>query len=377
MNRRVALYILLALTVLMLADGKYGLLNTMAPYKHLITVEEIEGAGMDPGTPSAERSGLLNERLVPGEVLKITNDFGNIDISGRPETEEVQLDYQIYVYAASEGIGEAYLDELELRAVRSGEGLDVSLVEPAQRPEEVHQVRVDISGSMPNGTRIELNNRMGKVRVQNVSGPSVINNAFNDTTIKEIHGNLYVDAAYTNLDITGVRGDLVVKGNYGSSSLRNIDGSVSVKSDFRLTSLSDINGNIEAEASFGGINANEVVGNFKAHGSYTVIGARNVTGNAMANTEYGTVHFQGVERDIAVGARRSNITIVLDQTPDHRIFLENENGNLSLKGTLAKLQPQTGTAGKKTLNAVVGAGTHNIHVSNVQGNISIDHPPHP
>ena len=377
MNRRVALYILLALTVLMLVDGKYGLFNTMAPYKYLVRIEEIEGAGLDPGTPSAEKGGLIEARLAPGEVLKITNSLGNVDVNGKPETQEAQINYRIYVYAASEAIGEAYLHELDVRATRSEEGLDVRLVEPGQRPEGVHEVRVDMFGSMPSEARLELNNKMGKVRVQNVSGPSVINNAYNDTTIKEIHGDLYVDAAYTNLDVTGVRGDLVANGNYGSSSLRNIYGCVSVKSDFRTTTLSDINGDIEAKASFGGVKANEVAGNFQARGSYTVIGARNVTGNAMAKTEYGTVHFQGVGGDIQVNAQRSGITIVIDQTPDHRIFLENQNGNVSLKGTLAKLQPEAGVAGKKTVDAVVGAGTHSIYVSNVQGSISISHPPHP
>ena len=377
MNRRTALYILLALTVLMLVDGKYGLLNTLTPYKHLVRVEETEGAGIDPGTPSAEKSGPLEGMLGPGEVLKISNSFGHVDVNGTPGARGVQLSYSIYIYADSEAVAEAYLNKLDISAVRSAEGVDVRLAEPVERPEGVHQVRLDISGSIPSEARVEINNKMGRVRVQGVSGPSVVNNAFNDTTIKDIHGNLQVDAAYTNLDITGIQGELMVKGNYGSSSLRNIDGNVLVKSDFRLTSLSDVRGDIEAEASFGGIKAKEIAGDFKANGAYTVIGAKNITGSAVAVTEYGTVHFQGIGADMTVDARRSDVTIILDQAPDHRIALETQNGNLTLQGTLSNLQPKTGEAGKKMVSAVIGAGTHSIEVRNVQGNISISHPPHP
>ena len=377
MNRRVAVYILVALTVLMLVDGKYGLFDTTAPYRHLVRIEEAKGAGLDPGTPSAEKSGLLEEMLGPGQVLRLNNALGHINVTGTPGAERAQLNYNIYVYAANEAVGEAYLDRLDIRVVQSETGLDVRLVEPAKRPEEVHQVRLDVSASIPSEARVEIYNNMGTVRVENVSGPSIINNAFGDTTIKEVGGKLNVDAAYTNLDVTRVRGDLVVKGSYGSSSLRNIDGNVTVESDFRTTSLTDVKGDIEAEISFGGIAANEIDGDIKTKGAYTIIGARNVTGSAIAHTEYGTVRFQGIGKDMIVDARRSDVTIILDQVPDHRISLETENGSLALQGTLSKLQPQTGEAGKKMVNAVVGAGTHSIEVRNVQGSISISHPPHP
>lgn len=377
MNRRTALYILLALTVLVFVDGKYGLFDTMAPYKHFVRIEEAEGAGFDSGTPSAEKSGLLEEELGPGQVLGISNDFGHISVNGIPGAKMAQLDYSIYVYANDEAAGEAYLDTLDIRVVQSEEGVDVRLVEPANRPEEIRRVRLDISGSIPSKARVKIYSSMGKVRVENVSGPSIVNNAFSDTTIREVDGNLSVDAAYTNLDVTGIRGDLVVKGSYGSSSLRNVDGNVLVTSDFGKTSLIDVSGDIEAATSFGGIEAKGVDGDFKASGSYTVIEGKNINGNAVANTEYGTVRFQGVDGDMTVDARRSDVTIVLDQASDHRIYLETQNGNLTLQGTLSKLQPQTDTAGRKTVTTVLGAGTHSINVRNVQGNISLKHSPHP
>ncbi len=366
MKRRMALYILLALTVLLLADGKYGLSNSLAPYRHLVTFEGIEGEGL-------EESGNLRGVLGPGEVLKIRNSFGHVDILGTPETTEAQLDYSIYVYATSESQGAAYLDELRVTAVRTPDGLDVCLVEPGERPKDIRQVRVDISGSIPSGARVEVSNN-GRAHIRGVSGPSVVNNAFSDTTIEDIQGDLHVDAAFTDLLVTGIRGELMVEGDYGASSISNIDGNVLVKSDYRLTSLSSVSGDVEADSSYGGIKVNQVDGSFKARGSFSVIGGNHIAGSAVVNTEYGTVHLEAVRRDMIVDARRSNVTIVLDQVPNHRIYLETENGDLTLGGSLSDLQPISGEAGKKMVSTVVGAGTHSIEVRNTQGSIEISQP---
>ena len=377
MNRRMAVYVLLALTVLMIVDGRYELFNTSVLYRYLIRVEETEGAGLDPGTPTAERSGLVDKTLGPGEVLEVSNAFGNIYVDGASHGREARLTYTIYVYASSETEAEAYLSELDVEVVQSADGLRVSVVAPKERPAEIRQVRVDISGSIPSDARVDISNAMGRVRVQGVSGPSRVSNAFNDTNIKNIHGNLHIDAAYTNLDVNDVQGDVAVRGNYGSSSLRDIRGDIFIKSDFRTTSVMDVIGDIEAETSFGGVEVKEIEGDLKARGSYIVIGAKNLTGSVLAASEYGTVRLQGIGGDTVVDAKRSDVSIVIDGPLDHRISLETHNGTLALRGTLSSLQLTAAEDGKKALSEVVGAGTHSIDVKNVQGNISVTHPPHP
>ena len=369
MNRRIALYILIGLTILALADSRYGWLGTLTPYEDLIRVEGFEWTGIPSGMPSVESSGSLEGDLAGGDVLKVSNQLGDIKLEGLLDTTVYSLDYTIYIYAEDKAVALEYLPKLGVKATSAKDGIEVSLVAAEGRPRGVYQVRLDISGTIPSDARVEIHNGMGEVQVMNIKGPSLVENRYKNTSVKHVDGNLDVHAPYSTLSVSDVFGDLDVGGSYGQSSIRGISGNVIVESNFRQTDVESVGGSVSVGTKYGNVVAADIGGDFTAEGSFATVAGQTIGGDAKATTKYGAILLEDVGGDVTIDAKYSNVNLTLG-TLDHHLTLEVQNGDLVLRGALATYKPTVSNT-RKTFDEIIGGGTSSVRAKNVGGNIAV------
>ncbi|NLK08978.1 MAG: hypothetical protein GX316_09835 [Firmicutes bacterium] len=368
MNRRIALYVLIALTVLGFTDVKYGWSDMFAAPQQPFQVEGFDRAAIPPRDPAAIHTGSLQADLAPGEMVKIRNSIGNINITGA-DTNEVDLSYTIRVYANDQALAEEYLSGLKLDAVSSEGGLEIDLIKPGSRPKMISRVEIDIQGSLPNTAKVDLDNSMGDVHLADIAGPSHIKNQYGDASIKGVKGNLTVHAPFGGIEIEDVNGTLVSSGNYGSTDVKNIIGDVSIDSDFCAIHAKEITGSLSVKSSYSEATVENIDGNLTSETRFSTFTGRDIIGEVKTYSTYGRIHLEYISGDMVVDTKHSDVDVILGAF-DHNLSLEANQGGIILKGELAGLKPVT-SGETRTLEQVLGRGTHNVQITTVLGSISV------
>src|SRR5690606_374692 len=104
--------------------------------------------------PRVEVSGAVEAAIAPGEVLTLISSRGNVQIAGS-DREGLEARYTITVFADEEATAARYAEELQVRAVRRRDGVQLELVQPAETPAGVRGVAVGYQIAVPQSVRVQ------------------------------------------------------------------------------------------------------------------------------------------------------------------------------------------------------------------------------
>ncbi len=255
MNRKkwVAL-ILIALYVLMFFDLKINNVDIMANFfKQFETesIRELSNLHLDDNNlqfinrqdyPSVEKNNKLELNTHDLQKLKLNNSYGSITVQGS-NSDQLEINYEIIVYANSEASAAEYLKEIEINPLRGNGDLLIETVKPKTR-NDIRAVEINYQIIAPKWLALDLQNKYGKLSLHNLAaminaenkyGLSELNNIaapinftgkYGDLTISNIQGDLNFTTDYIVLNISDVTGLITGEANYGDLTFKNIQNSI-------------------------------------------------------------------------------------------------------------------------------------------------------
>lgn len=188
----------------------------------------------------------------------------------------------------------------------------------------------DIEGSA------ELNNRFGSLSSDNNKGDLRVNNEHGGVTITDVGGNLIAATKFGAVEVNRVGGDVRLRNSHGDIFVEDVDGiadletsfgslncsivrkRVSVRNAHGMVNVRSIRDNATVVTSFAHAKVRNIAGDVSVENQHGVIEIENIAGGATAHTSFQPVNIRKVAGDVMVISEHGNINAI-DILPQSKV----------------------------------------------------------
>lgn len=347
--RKLFLLGLVLVTALALVDAYAGSPTAGWGWDSFISLERPQ---VMTGGPRAEVSGVVEAPMATGDLLSIANARGNVQVTGRAR-EGLEAHYTITVFAEDEATAARYAGELEVVAVRTGERLQLELVQPDERPPGLQGVSVDYQIAVPEAVRVQLENGFGQVEVAGVAGPSTVENGYGETVLRNVAGDWTLGIRFADFRAEQVHGPLDLSSTYGRGLIQNVAGPVS------------------GSLAYGSLTVQEAA-SVDLKTSYSQLELDRIGGPIQLSLAFGWAEIEGLRHELRAKGAYSDLALAVDPAASgFRLNLESRGGEIRNRMVALQGQAAVRSGGTSHLEAVVGDGAHLVQVSVQNGHVTL------
>jgi DUF4097 and DUF4098 domain-containing protein YvlB len=368
-GRNVILALLIIIVGLAITASKRG---TFGRGAHTIRdmvdmVDAAAGSLIDGNWREVERF----SRQEPAEGVKsivVENRNGDVTIAGDTQ-DYVQVDAIRFGRGTDEEETTRNAQSAKLEVTRNGDAINVT-VSGQQRFWMV--ARLNLTVSVPRGTRVDVKSASGDVEVRDITGSADVTTASGDVTIDRA-GAATGNTASGDIKMTEVRGAEVNTAS-GDVKLQGIRGAVRGRLISGDAILEHVDGEVRLSAISGDISARAVDGSFSAT---TVSGSINLRDYTGADT-----NLKSTSGDVQVSLSTrltgtfeaatvsGEITIAIPRDSDCEVDLASTSGDIE-----TDLQMRNVSQSRRHLSGVVGAGRGRLKLRSVSGSLDVNETP--
>lgn len=281
------------------------------------------------GKERAEATLELSHDAAEINAFSVRTDWGDLRVTGGDE-ETVRVVAKQSAWADSEEGAEAVLEKVAISLTADADGrLELQADVP---PENRSRVGIDYEISVPKRLVVHAHTRSGDVWIEGVAGTQQV------TTLS---GDVSVADASADVTVSSKSGDVIVGTVEGSLTVSSMSG------DIGITGLS---GELNATTKSGDLRADEVAGTARL---------RTLSGDVAASIARvgGPIHASAVSGDVGIS---------FPADADLRLRASSTTGDVR-----CRLPIRVQTHGERSVEGTLGAGTHEVQISSISGDIDI------
>lgn len=237
---------------------------------------------------------------------------------------------------------------------------------------------------------LELENRNGSVEVENVTESATITNSYSSVTVKNIGAALELRNRNGSVEVTTVKGDAAITNSYASTTAKDIGGALEITNRNGAVDVSGVTGNAKVSNSYAPINIENIQGELRITGrnnsvevehveggvdsesSYQNVSIRDVRGAITVKTRNGDVLLGFVkppQKDVRVSAQYSDVTIELPSGASFNIDARTQHGSIDSEFDGAS----TNTSNReRSIRGRIGTGGPEINIETRNGDIRLE-----
>ena len=198
-------------------------------------------------------------------AIDIVNMFGNVDIRAA-DSDTVVLDVRKTVRASSREEADRLSSDFTFRIVNDGSTVRIaSSQDPApttsRRPAGRQRFKSSLTVYVPKASSVKLDNRNGRVTVQDLAGNQNVTNRYGEVEVQRIEGDVEISNSFGSTTVRDAAGAINVKARYGEARIElqsppKKDISLSMEfGDMRLGVPSNSSFSLEARTAFGNVHS--------------------------------------------------------------------------------------------------------------------------
>ncbi len=156
-------------------------------------------------------------------TMDIVNMFGTVDV--RPsETDGVVLDVKKTVRASSKEEADRLSSEFTFTITNDGSTVRIaSSQDPTgsgrRRITGRQRFKSSLTVHVPKGSPLKLDNRNGRVSIQDLAGSQSVNNRYGEVEVQRVDGDIEITNSFGEVRVRDVTGAITVKGRFGDVRL--------------------------------------------------------------------------------------------------------------------------------------------------------------
>jgi len=290
------------------------------------------------------------EAAAPGSEIEIVNLFGDVEV--RPsESDRIKVDVKKTVRAANREEADRLERDFTFSIVKEGQKYRIvsNRDESGFRGARRQRYKSSLTIQVPKRSMLRVDNRNGRVQVEDLTGDQNILNRYGDVEVRNITGKLQLENRNGNVTVENVTVSAIIGNRYANTTVKNIGGDLKVDTRNGSVDLSDIKGNATVDNSYAPINVKNVDGGLIISGHNNAIDVEHVEGDVRASSSYVNVTVRdprsGVQisgrngdiflsfetapkKDVSIDARYSNVTVELPSSAAFRIDARTEYGDV-------------------------------------------------
>src|SRR5882762_594395 len=286
-----------------------------------------------------------------GSRIEIVNLYGNVDVHPS-ESDRIILDVTKTIRAAQKADADRYSSDFTFSIRNEGSRYRIvsSRDEGLQGTRRARQYyKSSLTIQVPKRSAVQVDNRNGKVTIENLAGMQNITNRYGDIEVRSIMGGVEVENRNGSVYVSEVRGNATISNAYGPITAENVSG------DLRINGR---NNSIEVR---------HVAGSVTADASYQNVTIRDASGPITVRNRNGDVVLEFVkppDKDVSIVTQYSNVRLELPPSASFNIDAHTEHGSVSsdFEG------PETRSSNRdRSLKGRVGSGGPNFNIETRNG----------
>ena len=276
------------------------------------------------------------EEAVPsGSTIQIINLYGNVEV--RPsESDRVVLDVNKTVRAANREEADRLSGDFTFQI--KNEGTTYKVVSNRDDFSGTGNVRGErqrfkssLTIQVPKESALIIDNRNGRVVVQDLRGQQTIANRYGEVDIRGITGEVRIENRNGSVSIQDVTESVTVNNSYAPTTAKSIGGNLEIHNRNGAVDVSDVKGNATISNSYAPISIEKVQGEVTVTGRNNGLDIDDVQGDLKAESSYQNVSIRDARGSVSLNSRNGDLSLTFERPPEKDITISNRYGNVRLE----------------------------------------------
>ena len=184
---------------------------------------------------------------------------------------------------------------------------------------------------VPKNTALRLDNRNGRIVVQDLTGDQNVNNRYGDVEIRNITGKVELENRNGGVTVEDVTGSVGINNRYSNTTVKNVGGDLRIDTRNGSVDVSRVKGNATIDNSYAPINVEEVQGSLTITGRNNSVDVQHIEGDIRADSSYQNVTINDPRGAVTVTSRNGDLVLTFDRVPTKDVSIDARFANVTLE----------------------------------------------
>jgi len=275
---------------------------------------------------------LEQTEVKPGVEIEISNLFGTVEV--RPaETDRIVVDVTKTVRASDKNEADRIEQEFtfsireedskyRVRSNRDEAGFHAG---PRQRFKSSLIVQV------PKRSAVHLENRNGRVLIQDLTGDQGVINRYGDVEIRNITGKVEIENRNGSVTVEGISDSVGVTNRYSNTTVKDVGGDLRIETRNGSVDVSRVKGNTTINNAYAPVNVDTVEGSLTVTGRNNSVDVQHVEGEIRVDSSYQNVTIKDPRGAVTVTGRNGDLLLSFDRAPEKDVSIATRYANVTVE----------------------------------------------
>ncbi len=275
------------------------------------------------------------ESARPGSDIDIVNFYGNVEV--RPsESDRIIVEVKKTIRAANKETADRLNGEFVFSILdQNSKYRIVSNRDDAFGVRRIGNERQRFKSSLtiqvPKRSAVRVENRNGRVNVQNLTGNQNIANRYGEVEVRDITGGVKVENRNGSVTVQDVSESVTLDNRYSNTTAKNIGGNLEIDTRNGSVDVSGVKGNATITNRYAPISVENVQGELTINGRNNSIDVQHIEGDIRSDSSYQNVSIRDGRGAVTVNSRNGDILIGFVKPPQKNITITSRYGNVTLE----------------------------------------------
>jgi hypothetical protein len=272
------------------------------------------------------------DMMTAGSEVEILNFYGNVEVRST-DSDRVILDVKKTVRAVNQDEADRLDRDFTFAVTNEGgryriasnkdSGTSVTGI-PRQR------FKSSLAIQLPKRSTVRVDNRNGRVSVQDLTGNQNIGNRSGDVEIQNINGEVRLESRNGAVTVEDVSHSVVINNSGGNTTARNVGGDLEIETRHGSVDVSGVKGNATITNSNAPINVENVQGSLTINGSNNAVEAQHIDGDLTVDSSHENVSIDDPKGAVKITSRHGDVQISFEKPPQKDIAVTTQYGTVTL-----------------------------------------------
>jgi DUF4097 and DUF4098 domain-containing protein YvlB len=274
---------------------------------------------------------LEQQGVRPDSPIVIANFFGDVEV--RPaETDRIVVDVRKTIRAG----GKEEADRLEqeftffIRDADSQYRITSSRDEAGYHPTPRQRFKSSLTVQVPKHSSVRLDNRNGRLVVQDLVGDQHIFNRYGDVEIRNITGRVDIENRNGSVGVQDVSDAVSINNRYSNTTVQNVGGDLQIQTRNGSVDVSAVKGSVTIDNSYAPITVRDVQGQLTITGRNNSVDIQHVEGDIRADSSYQNVTIKDPRGAVTVTSRNGDLFLSFLKEPQKDVSIDTRYGNVEV-----------------------------------------------
>jgi hypothetical protein len=273
------------------------------------------------------------ERMVPaGSEIEIVNYFGNVEI--RPsDSDRIVVDAKKVIRATNQDEADRLARDFTFAISNDGPKYRIASNKDTVSGERTtgrQGFKSSLAIQLPKQSVVHVDNRNGRVTVQDLTGDEDIVNRYGDVEVRNIGGRLKVENRNGSVDVEDVSDSVTINNEYANTTAKMVGGDLEIGSRNGSVDVSGVKGSAKITNAYAPINIENVQGTLTINGRNNSIDVQHVDGDITAESSYENVNIRDPRSAVRINGRNGEMTVSFERPPEKDVVISSQYGAVTL-----------------------------------------------